>query len=393
MSRILVEYEKDDQTSASMKSGLNSLWGTGCKYGVEIRYVRTKDIAKNDLKWCDILFLFRPFTPTTVRIAKAAKRMERMCFAYYDDDLIRLDNRFIINKRYKSVKSCLQVSDGVISPNPILAKDYAKMTPTGRYSIVNTYINEEWITEPKCNQNEHVRIVYAAGKDHDSLFNEYIRPIVPQLFEEFGGNISLTFIGVHPDMKGYDETVKIEYLPLFPLDQYRSHMMQQGYDVGLAPLKNEPFSNRKYFNKFFEYTLAGSFGLYSNCLPYKLIIENGENGLLVDNTPEKWLEAIRCSVRNSKMRKHCVIKAQNQLRTRFSMEVVQNEWICSIPEIISYTADRNKNCSLVFIKIRYFLFSYFEMLHKTICYLKKKGYANLMMKIKEHISDRNKFIV
>lgn len=394
MSRILVEYEKDDQTFASMKSGLNSLWGnSGCQYGVKIRYVRTKDITNDDLKWCDILLLFRPFSPTTVRIAKAAKKMERICFAYYDDDLQRLDNGFILKSRHKSVKKCLQFSDSVISPNPILAEDYSKMTPSGRYAVVNTYISEAWITEPKHNQNNKIRIVYAAGKDHDMLFNEHIRPILPQLFKEFGNNISLTFIGVHPDLKGYDEAANVEYLPLFPLEQYRSHMMQQGYDIGLAPLKNEPFLNRKYFNKFFEYTLAGTFGVYSNCLPYQLIIENGENGLLVDNTPERWLEAIKYAVRNSEMRKRCVKKAQDQLRTRFSMEAVQNEWICSLPEIISYAADHNKKCTLMFIKIEYLLFSCFEMLYKTICYLKKIGCVKLLMKIKENLSDRKKFAV
>ena len=63
-------------------------------------------------------------------------------------------------------------------------------------------------------------------------------------------------------------------------------MKESNFNIGFAPLDNTYFANRKYFNKYIEYTKFGILGMYSNTMPYTLIVKDKENGILVDNSSE-----------------------------------------------------------------------------------------------------------
>lgn len=389
MSRILVEYEQKNPTSSAFISAFDKFVK---RYDIEINYKQTKYITKNDLKQCDILLSNRPFSPASVKIAIAAKKMGRLYFVHYDDDLYNLSKEyFVLKKRFECIKNCLLMADAVLASNPILAKIYATDTPTGRYVLINMPVDENEIVERLGSNGDPVKIVYAAGKDHAILFEQYIKPVVSQLFTEFGDKISLTFIGVHPDMSDFGEKVKIKYISIMPFAKYRKHMEKQNYDIGLAPLHDDPFSNKKYFNKFFEYSMAGVFGIYSDCLPYTLIVENRKNGLVVQNTPESWLKAIRTAVRDAELRDRCIKNAQNQLRTEFSTETITKKWGEELPEFFWYNASKSTVCTLGNMKIEYTLFSVRETLYKTMCYTRKMGFKYMLKKVLDHIHDNRRF--
>ena len=63
-------------------------------------------------------------------------------------------------------------------------------------------------------------------------------------------------------------------------------------DLAIAPLMANEFNQYKSPLKFLQYSAVGLPGIYSNVSPYREVITEGINGILVDNDPESWKKAI-----------------------------------------------------------------------------------------------------
>jgi glycosyltransferase involved in cell wall biosynthesis len=66
---------------------------------------------------------------------------------------------------------------------------------------------------------------------------------------------------------------------------------REGFDIGLAPLEDTPLNRYKSDLRFLEYGAIGLPGVYSKAEAFATV-ENGVTGLVVDNTPEEWAEAV-----------------------------------------------------------------------------------------------------
>lgn len=389
MGKILVEYEELNPTSSAFISAFGKV---AEQLGIEADYRRNKDVTKADLVRCDIVLSNRANSSASYAIAVAAKSMGRKYFIHYDDDFYNFPKeRFMLKERQEYVKKCLSLADAILAPNPILAKMYAVDTQTRRYVLVNTPVNEDEIVKQSKRGRSALRIVYAAGKDHAPLFEKYVKPSLPQLFSEFGEGISFTFIGVSPDVSNKDYGRMVEYIPLMSFAQYRRHMATHVYSIGLAPLHDDPFSSKKYFNKFIEYSLSAVFGIYSDCLPYTLVVKNEENGILVQNTAEGWLNGIRMAVKDQELRDRCVRNAQDLLRAEFNTKKIAKIWSAELPELVTFHADKDMPCTLGNMRVKYSLFSYREKLLKALYYCKVEGISMTMKKIFGHFIDKNHF--
>lgn len=73
---------------------------------------------------------------------------------------------------------------------------------------------------------------------------------------------------------------------------YREALPALRHDIGLAPLLEKPFNQGRAHTKFFDISRLGAAGLYSNVPPYADFVRHGADGLLLDNAPETWENAI-----------------------------------------------------------------------------------------------------
>lgn len=64
------------------------------------------------------------------------------------------------------------------------------------------------------------------------------------------------------------------------------------YHIGLAPLRPGPFNACRSFNKLYDISRCGAAGIFVDRPPYAGVIEDGVSGLLRDDAPEAWVEAI-----------------------------------------------------------------------------------------------------
>lgn len=99
------------------------------------------------------------------------------------------------------------------------------------------------------------------------------------------------------------------------------------YHIGLAPLRPGAFNACRSFNKLYDITRCGGAGIYSNRAPYAGVVTDGLSGLLRDDEPGDWIEAI-CALakdptRRTALHAHAVklchsIRAEEQASPLFS---------------------------------------------------------------------------
>lgn len=376
MIKLLLLYDQMNTTTDVNLSGTKSIFDDG---NHEIRIMKSKCVRKEDLEWCDACYANRPSSIYMVRISKSLRCSGRFFISLFDDDLLNLPKGNSGRWKTKYVLKCIEGSDVVITPNPLISDTFKKIIPKPKYVVINTHIREDEI-KPIPEISNKIKIVYAAGGDHTPLFDKFIKPSLDVIAELYKFKIDLTLMGIHPDLSGLKYKDWIHQINTMPYEQYKQYMMSHDFDIGLAPLEDNPFSNRKYFNKFFEYSKNGIVGLYSNCLPYTLVIKNNVNGILVENSVGAWKEALCYAINHIDQVKGLVKTAQNQLRSEFSMSAVRGVVYREIDDYIlghGKRRDVQYNHSLI-PEIKYELLSKY---HQIIEHLYKEGLFKTVKKI------------
>lgn len=383
MSNILIEFEKESPTAkltiASMQAIASNI--------LVFRAVQTDAITEKDLSWCDAVISIRGNSIGAYRIASITKKFGRLHFAFYDDDLLSLNLEGTYAKRKLYVKKILQVTDRVLTTNPLIGDEY-KEKFSKPYVLINTVVNESDICELGNRESiGKVKMVYAGNRQHAPFIVKVLQPIMERLSIELGSQLQIDFIGARPNLIYDPDKIEVNFLSGMPFDTYRKHMVAMHYDIGLSILHDNSFTIKKYYNKFIEYSIAGICGIYSNNMPYTMVVKNNVNGILCNNDPEQWFEAIKYLVNDKEKRISCVRKSQEFLRAHHSAKRVSDAFLSDIPALGSYKAVgrvKFNRCSLI---MQQKIFTMREKLYKSWFFLKNQGVKSLWNKIVTHISD------
>jgi len=349
-------------------------------------------VLGSDLVWADVVWIIRGHLWITTRLMQLAKKLNRFCVAYWDDDYSELMPGLLLSPaRERAFRQILSLSDVIVCPNPLLAKKLSQVAGGKREAVFDTIIRQ-----PEASENEPtaetkstmVRMVYAAGIGHSMFFDSIIRPTLPVLCERFGGRLSVTFVGVHPDMQDMQDQLQMVYVDHVPLKEFRAFMRHKRFDFGIAPLTEGGFFRYKYFNKFLEYSMADIPGIYSNCSPYTLVVENGINGLLCDNTPESWLSAIERLIEDQTLRETLGAGARQTIRKRFSADGVIERLLSAIPELGEFSSPNGKAPSLIWLKLGQIFFRLRDYAFYTLLRVRQTGIFNTAKRIVLHAKMR-----
>lgn len=79
---------------------------------------------------------------------------------------------------------------------------------------------------------------------------------------------------------------------------FRRYQMMRRIQVGLVPLWDTPFNRGKSFIKFLDVAAMGGVGIFSDREPYRSIVCHGTDGLLVQDEPDAWKEAMLALLEN-----------------------------------------------------------------------------------------------
>ena len=396
MSKVLYVYEKDMPTVRIMRDDLRFAEQKG---GLTLRVKRLVDVTCEDVDWCDVLLQMRPNAPYSATLAKMAHNAGCFVVSFYDDDLYDLpEDHPNARWRRNSVIKTLKCTDAVMTSSPYIGQKYAKYTENGkRYFMKHMAVDSDDVKQIAGYQEdsakkEPVKLVYAANAGHVGLFNQFILPIMPKLCQRYAGEISMTFMGVRPELSDYESAIDIQYLNSMPMDEYRQRIKDGNYDIGLSPLVTTEFTKCKYFNKFIEYSIAGIVGVYSNTEPYTFIVQDGVNGFLVDDNPDAWFESLCRVIDDAQLRDRCICEAQRLLLEEFNPERLIEAREKEMPEMKEYHAKRTPCAGMKLQKMIYrFLCRPFDKAYIAWFYLRKKGIFGFIQKFKTHMRERHAY--
>ncbi|MDD3165307.1 MAG: hypothetical protein PHS97_05570 [Oscillospiraceae bacterium] len=294
--------------------------------------------AVDSLRQADVIVCVRGESPLMAALLRYARSLGKYVIYFLDDDLKDVPrDAFRYPGRKKWHMQCIEQAQFLLTPNRLIAEEYQAAVPGLKTAILNTAVDERRII-PRTWNHAVTKIVYAASEGHIADFNICIRPILPELFAAYGTGIALYFVGLHPEIDAGAFAGQIHYVPGMPLAAYQQYMAREQFDLGLAPLITNHFTERKYFNKLIEYAQFGICGVYSNVMPYQLAVKDGDNGYFADNEPSDWLRQLRRAIDDKAGQRACAERAQAYLHENHSEAIIFQKLAGDIPALVSYQA-------------------------------------------------------
>jgi len=293
------------------------------------RFLDANKINDKDLSWANIIIFLRSESYLEAYAAKLAYEAKKHLVYVLDDDLLDAP-KYLSSGPYYNLKSTKENIREIMSycttfltPSKVLKEKYGNI-------FKNTFL----ISEPSLDaitkklENEKVKIGFAGSIDRTQDINEILSGALSRIIEEYKDEISVEFMGAHPEIVDKYNLKYIGYKKTY--EKYVDTIKQLNWDIGLAPMPLTKFHECKYFNKYVEYASFGIAGIYTNCIPYIHGIKNLENGLLCDNNEESWYKAIKLLIDDKKLRKKIQKKSINEANSKYSLAQSSKEYLENI---------------------------------------------------------------
>lgn len=248
---------------------------------------------------------------------------------------------------YKVFSMCLQECDAVLVYNKILAEDvspYAK-------SVIQIPVNIDpklfsaKITRPELAQTAAQLLDWR--QKETGLIMGYVGSLryTNTAFEALAEASMLTkskikvllFGHFLPEQLDIFKNADTVIVPYTSYQNYAAFLGEVKPDLLLAPLDETRSSMSKAPNKYLEYSMTESAGIYSRIFPYTDVIEPGVNGFLVDNNKEAWKRAILELADHPARMKKMATTANQDVMKKFSTESVSSIFVDMLKTVIQRT--------------------------------------------------------
>lgn len=106
------------------------------------------------------------------------------------------------------------------------------------------------------------------------------------------------------------------------------------FDIGLAPLADNPFNHCKSNIKWLEYSAFARSGIYSNLEPYCRSVEHGKTGMLAGTDPKEWLNAMEYLISHPAERQAMGRAARKDAFARFGLSRNAHRFLEAYSELL-----------------------------------------------------------
>ena len=342
-------------------------------------------INKRNVEWADIIIFLRSDSDIDAYVSKIAKKAGKKLIYVMDDDLLNVPDYlssspyYLLPSTQHNIRTIMSNCDTFLTPSPVLLEKYGPDFKY-KYNIAEPSLNRI----RKKEKNDKVKIGFAGSIDRAQDLNEILEEAITQIVEKYGDSIEIEVMGAHPD---FVDKLGLKHLPYQDgYDAYTAYMAKCNWDIGLAPMPLSEFHRCKYFNKYVEYASFGIAGIYTNCEPYIYGIKDHQNGLLVNNTTEEWVNAISELIDNEELRHSISDNCLKEANEIYALDILANDYLKKITS--DYVKSENFHIpSLTFAKFIIF----FKRVFRKV---KEQGLnfpAWFMKKISSKIEDKKEF--
>jgi hypothetical protein len=186
-----------------------------------------------------------------------------------------------------------------------------------------------------------LKIVYPTSRFDDDLPTIFMGALM-RILKQFEDRVEMHFWGWKSFYLPACPRV-FHHKPIIDYDSFLHKFSGAGFDIGLAPLKDDVFHRSKTNNKFREYSLCRIAGVYSDVDVYSDCVMPEETGLLVRNDPESWYQAIARLIEDRDLRERIKTQAQAYVREHYSEEEFDKLWRDQIHAVLT---TRDSSCVL-----------------------------------------------
>lgn len=171
--------------------------------------------------------------------------------------------------------------DSIWVSTPYLARKYAHLNP----DVVSAKPTPQLLA-----MKRPVKIAYHGSSSHQAE-KYWLREVMAGVLAQCP-QASFEIFGEHEIYKLYRDLPRVTVLHPMSWQNYLDYTQHHRIDIGLAPLLESAFNMARGPVKFYDFVRMGAVGVYSNCAPYSDFIEQNINGVLLNNDPQKWIEAL-----------------------------------------------------------------------------------------------------
>ncbi|MCH5286785.1 MAG: hypothetical protein J1E43_05150 [Christensenellaceae bacterium] len=261
---------------------------------IAYRHLQEQRLTQDDLRWADIVLLGRLDGPTEARLAERLRRAGKYLIYILDDDLLHVPESLPSAGHYgnakvqRSIQRMLELSHAILSPSPLLLEKYAV---DGRAALLTREPSINPVPYKPHDPEAPVRIGFAGSADRAGDVARLLGDALQQIKREYGDRVQIEFFGFQLPLAKELDAKTHPYASDY--DSYRAALNDMAWDIGLAPMPDEPFHACKHYNKFVEYAAAGTLGVFSDVEPYRQLKRDIGLGVFCPNETEAWVSALR----------------------------------------------------------------------------------------------------
>ena len=263
-----------------------------------------------------------------------------------DDDLLSIDenhpnySEFIPKKKVieylLSNANCVTVSTNVLKQK---LSDFNKNIVVMR-NCLNDLLNKP-ILDYK--NNNIVKIGYMGSFTHKNdikIIEKAVSNVQNYFLDKYGKKVIFEIIGVTNEIPNFAKSIEIPNdCKSYP--KFINWIWEViDWDIALAPLENNDINSSKSEIKFLEYSAMGIPGIFSNIGAYSEVIQDGNMGLLVNNSTKEWESALIKLIEDEKLYKDIVTNSRRLLDSNYSVNNMIDNWINLFNELLDF--DKNK---------------------------------------------------
>ncbi|HTL19059.1 MAG TPA: glycosyltransferase, partial [Patescibacteria group bacterium] len=180
---------------------------------------------------------------------------------------------------------------------------------------------------PKAGQDPsgRIRILFSGTLDHEQDLR-VVEEALLEILAAYPDTVEFLYWGnVTERLRSLPQVRSIhEFTPSYP--QYSALLQKLSVSFAIVPLEDTPFNRAKSPIKWLEYSACGIPGIYSDLSPYNQTVEKGM-GLVVRNTREAWVAAMKSLVQNQALRQELAGQAQQMVMSRHTIAHNAQRWL------------------------------------------------------------------
>ncbi len=266
-------------------------------------------------------------------LVRISRRQWSKVFYVIDDDLANLEMDFSVPEDYRKrlldfkrsmLPEILKIADVIVAPNQ---------------AILNGYPNHSGLHLDPCHislcpdlshfdKYETVRILFPGTRSHLGDL-EFLADTLRGICEDIPHVQLVTYLGENApsSLRGVEN---IQNRKPRTWQNYKKEQSRERFHISLVPTLDTPFNRARSINKLFDCAAVGAAGIYSEAGPLAELIQNGVDGLLIENSPKAWDASVRVLISERDRTKRLAQKGLVCAGECGSLRKVQDFWTSRI---------------------------------------------------------------